>query len=248
MTLALIRHDARLVGVTETAPQGIGPLQWFHTHCRAYSMDHALAHEGYSVEEVEDIDCHDVAGMIDAICEHNGVTMDSEFVPFSVSRNSEEDRPSLNWKITIKRHGREVLRTDYGQGYGHAPASKLKAPGKMSGRYAEQLRMNAIRAECETGMRHRFGEYGSLFGRDGTMNTRAAITPPAIGEVMQSLISDSDVLDYGGFDDWAENYGYDPDSRKAESIYRACVEIATKLRAGLGQSLIEEIRLVAQFN
>jgi hypothetical protein len=65
---------------------------------------------------------------------------------------------------------------------------------------------------------------------------------------MQSLVRDADALHSAGFDDWAADYGYDTDSRKAESIYRACLEIGQKLRAGLGQALLDELRLAAQFN
>ena len=39
-----------------------------------------------------------------------------------------------------------------------------------------------------------------------------------------------------------EYLGYDPDSRKAEGIYRACLELALKLRNGLGEKLLAELR------
>ncbi|TIW00620.1 MAG: hypothetical protein E5V77_09360 [Mesorhizobium sp.] len=87
-----------------------------------------------------------------------------------------------------------------------------------------------------------------MYGSDGTRNTRKPIPAPSIGDVLQSLARDSDVLDAGGFESWAADYGYDTDSRAAESIYRACLEIAMKLRAGLGESLLAEIRLAASFN
>lgn len=42
------------------------------------------------------------------------------------------------------------------------------------------------------------------------------------------------VLDSLGFEEWAESLGYDTDSRKAESIYRLCVEEVRKVERLLG--------------
>lgn len=133
MSVSLIRLDGRIIGAAP-APgddQGIGVLAWFHENKRAYSMDHATRYEGYSVDAPGEIDCHDVESIIVAICERAGVTLDSVFVPFSQSRNAkaEDGKPweSLNWRVTLKRNGREVLTTDYAQGVAYAPASKKTA-------------------------------------------------------------------------------------------------------------------------
>lgn len=251
MTVSLILRDAARIGIAEHDAAGLGVLQWFHSNVPAYSMDHATTHEGYAVQEVDEVDCHEVADLIGAICNRVGVTMESTFVPFSQSRNAKPaaGRPepwrSLNWRVTIKRHGREILSTDYAQGEGHAPAYKRKL--KATTRYDQAMKNRAISHEIETGRAHEFGE-GMLFGADGTRDTRKPIPAPSIGEVLQSLARDSDVLDAGGFEDWAAEYGYEVDSRSAEAIYRACIEIATKLRAGLGPHLLAEIRLAASFN
>jgi hypothetical protein len=48
------------------------------------------------------------------------------------------------------------------------------------------------------------------------------------------------------FEDWATEYGYDVDSRKAESIYRVCVESWHKLRkVGLTPAQIEQFASLA---
>ena len=85
-------------------------------------------------------------------------------------------------------------------------------------------------------------------GRDGTRDTRKPVPPPALGDVLHSLALDSRVLDEGGFENWAESLGYSTDSRRAESIYRECVEIATKLRGALGGRVLEEMQLAGEFN
>jgi hypothetical protein len=45
---------------------------------------------------------------------------------------------------------------------------------------------------------------------------------PGIFGALNCFVSDSDCLEYD-FEEWAENLGYDPDSRKAEKTYKACI-------------------------
>lgn len=253
MTVSLILRDGARIGIAEHDDAGLGVLAWFHANLHGASMAHYLEHEGYSVETLEDVDCHDVESLIAAICKRTGVTMESTFVPFSQSRHAKGDKPwrSLNWEITIKRHGRHVGTAQYAQGEGFAPASKANPiAGGMRGHsasYTKALRNNAISREIETGRIHNFGDHWQT-DTDGTRDTRKPIPAPSIGDVMQSLARDCDVLDAGGFEQWAGELGYDTDSRAAESTYQACLEIAMKLRAGLGEKLLAEIRLAALFN
>jgi hypothetical protein len=49
------------------------------------------------------------------------------------------------------------------------------------------------------------------------------MTPEGVSSVLSSVILDArSVLDADGFEDWARDFGYDPDSRSAEKMYRAC--------------------------
>ena len=60
------------------------------------------------------------------------------------------------------------------------------------------------------------------------------ITNPEACEVLGSLLMDSDAEYEASFEDWAESLGYDPDSRRAENIYKECKINATKTRQLLG--------------
>jgi hypothetical protein len=254
MQLAIIYRDGKRIGLADAAPQGIGLIQWFHRNCAAYSMDHAIQHEGYSVEYVEEIDCGDVESLIGDICAHAGVTMEAAFVPFSRSRNAKPGKDgkawrSLNWRIRIfhRRASAPILETDYSQGEGHAPAYKktaaqMETAARVMGRPVKVAKAEMIAHEIET------GKIAETHSWHSGVSGRKPIPAPSIGDVMQSLARDADALDAGCFEEWAQDLGYDTDSREAESIYRACVEIATKLRAGLGSSLLAEIRLAASFN
>jgi hypothetical protein len=156
-----------------------------------------------------------------------GLTVESEFVPFSRSRHAKPNAKindlSLNWRVTLKMNGREILTTDYGAGIAHCPA--YKDVSHLGVDAAE-----AIRRECETGKRAKnHGLYGE------------AINPDSF-DVLYSLIVDSEVLEHSCFEEWAVNFGYDADSRAAEKMYRACLEIALRLRSEIGDANLSALR------
>lgn len=168
-----------------------------------------------------------------AIIETLGLTVESVFVPFSVSRNKAEKVPSLNWRVTVKHNGAFVLETDYMAGSAHCPSYNHKD---------KQEQPHMVAYECERGYRALGVRFqGRTTEAYGAENVRNAILPDSV-DVLYSLAMDSDVLDSRGFEDWASDLGYDTDSRKAESIYRACLDITLKLRAALGDSGLQTLR------
>jgi hypothetical protein len=156
-----------------------------------------------------------------------GLTMKAEFVPFSKSRSAGEKTPTLNWKVTLLKDGREVLTTDYSAGCAHCPSYK-QGDNTVAGR-------DLIKRECETGHR-------ALPIVGSVAKSMGMPIYPEFADVLHSLASDADVIDCGGFDEWADSLGYDTDSRKAEGIYRTCLEIALKLRNALGESGLATLR------
>lgn len=181
-----------------------------------------------------------------ATMESLGIVIASEFVPLSKSRNRDEKemnsagkpskrpRLSLNWRVTVKCNGRDLLTTDYSAGCAHAPAYKLKAPSARCGVNDKQA---AIAWECENGFRARFVPWGISKGGESA----TPILPDSC-DVLYALVIDSEVLDFGDFESWAADFGYDPDSRAAEKIYRACLDIALKLRNGIGDAGLANLR------
>ena len=51
----------------------------------------------------------------------------------------------------------------------------------------------------------------------------AYTAPPVLCDVMYSLLLDITVLDFDTFEEWAREYDYDEDSRRAERLYIACL-------------------------
>lgn len=167
---------------------------------------------------------------IAAVIAQLGLTVTAKFVPFSQSRNKDEKHKSLNWIVTIQRNGRDVLTTDYMAGAGHCPSYGKKPPAAWDrpDRFWPEL---VAKFETESGFQTRpYTTWGGF-----SADKAKPIMPDAV-DVLYSLTSDSSVLDAGGFEEWASEFGYDTDSRHAESIYRACLEIALKLRAAIGDS------------
>lgn len=166
--------------------------------------------------------------------EEHGLTVSAMFVPFSESRNSTPNPKvedlSLNWRVTLCKDGRDILSTDYFAGIAHCRAYKPSA--FMGGAFGcGRFNMDgaeAIRVECESGR------------RPGVRDVR--IVQPEPVDVVSALVMDAGALDYSTFEDWAAEYGYEEDSRKAEDIYRACLSIALKLRNGLGPDLLHRLQ------
>lgn len=168
----------------------------------------------------------------------HGVTMTAQFVPWSKSRNKDEKddrgnrRMSLNWLVTIFASGRPVLTTDYMAGEGHCPSYKQGAR-----RTVDYDR--ALEHECETGKAAR---------HLATLSAAISGKPilPSLADVMHSLLLDASAIDSPTYEDWAGDFGYEPDSRKGEAIYRQCLDHALRLRAALGDTVLQQLREAAE--
>ena len=191
---------------------------------------------------------------IAATLESLKLTVESVFVPFSQSRNKGEKSPSLNWRVTLKRDRRDVLTTNYMAGIAYCPGYEAnKAPSTFqphsyrnaSGKpypgtasmyrsakpheILSQYRDAICAAECKSGFPMQWAYNGGFIRKPKA----PAIVPDPV-DVLYSLTMDSGILNYGTFEEWASEFGYDTDSRSAESIYRACIEIALQFRAAIG--------------
>lgn len=150
----------------------------------------------------------------------------AEFIPQSKSRNAGDKTPSLNWRVTFSRNGRELV-TDYMQGISHLPKTeKAFNPRVIDGDAA-------IRRAADS------GKWNTT---DGYRPGHNPIPAPGISDVLSCLLLDAQAIDAGTFEEWAGDLGYDTDSRKAEAIYRECLDTGLKLRAMLGDDLISKLR------
>jgi len=76
------------------------------------------------------------------------------------------------------------------------------------------------------------------------LGTGHAGNPPKLHDVLYALASDANEFcapDVPAFEQWADNYGYDTDSRKAEKTYRACKRQSERLKTFLGSALLLDL-------
>ena len=65
---------------------------------------------------------------------------------------------------------------------------------------------------------------------------------PKAADILDCLASDAASYDNArSFEDWASEFGYDEDSRKAERIFKACGKQAIKLKRFLGEPAYERL-------
>lgn len=159
-----------------------------------------------------------------------GLTISAEFVPWSKSRNAKPNAGStdrsLNWKVSVRHNDREILNVDYAAGIANCPSYKSNA--RLTVDYVAAL------------------TFETEHGRRNTGAVRGNVITPELADVMASLILDSSAIDHTTFESWAGEFGYDTDSRKAEAIYRACLQEGLALRNSVGEAGLAKLREAAQ--
>jgi hypothetical protein len=58
--------------------------------------------------------------------------------------------------------------------------------------------------------------------------------PPTLVDVVQCLLRDAEALNHDTYESWANDLGYDADSRKGVAIYEKCRAVGSKLKNMLG--------------
>jgi hypothetical protein len=144
------------------------------------------------------------------------------------------DWQGIGYVVKVMNNGKEILTTDYRLGVGHIDLNG-KVPSGLSSEEAGFL--VAWRRKTFANFKNK-----QLQTEIACKLAKAQKVVPKADDVIYSLLYDSDAIDYPTFEDWADCMGYDKDSRKAESIYRACLEIGLKMRAALGDKGLADLR------
>lgn len=167
---------------------------------------------------------------IQTLLDKHQITILSEFVPFSQSRNKDNEDKSLNWMVTFVKGSKLIITTPYSAGIGHCPSYKWNDNKSI-------YRKEQIEFEIEHGLKANNNIGISSFKH---ALPKQPIKPNTL-DVIYSLLLDADVLNSDSYEDWASNTGFDPDSRKGEKLYKQALEIALKLRNALGETVLNEL-------
>lgn len=169
------------------------------------------------------------------------ITMDVDSVTPGVGTES-DPWPHLCYKVTLRCEGR-TLTTEFKNGIGCVDWTRFRqrlessvppSCGDIGQAVAEQIATIALsmtrqfRKDIET--QWKVARTAKL-AHDSKCGT-----DPDVDQVLWCLISDA-VGPYWhreSFEDWASNYGYDTDSRRAEATYNACRSEGESLAVLLG--------------
>jgi hypothetical protein len=110
---------------------------------------------------------------------------------------------------------------------------------------AERIQRDGITSEASYAAQPEYGFDGNWYSVRLTFDGRSMVTPfgmgpglsgyPSAADVLSSLVSDAAGYENAqDFSDWASEYGYDDDSRRAYAIYEIVAAQTDKLRAFLG--------------
>jgi hypothetical protein len=159
---------------------------------------------------------------VSVVCTHIPVTG----VPYKDLR--------MNFLCAVTCQGRAVLTCEFGAGIGHCTSYiDKRAKGTPGSGWMLAAKQDAIKNECATGKGRHIIDYAYYKPIPGYRPTRE--------DVFSSLVMDGDAINYSTFEGWADNYGYDTDSRKGEAVYRACLAHGLALRAALGDTVFREL-------
>ncbi len=181
----------------------------------------------------------DVQQEFEQIVKRLGLKIETQFVPFSISRNAESKQKSLNWKVTLSSI-RNKMTFDYSKGVGHLP---YPSGYQLSG-HQRTVVNQAIDSAVETGIARKIARGAMAYT---IMPGKEEFPTPTLQEVLHSLTEDTLVMHYLTYEEWAADFGYDPDSRKGEKVYEECRTQASKLSDVLGGTdKIQNLREILQ--
>ncbi|WP_146127443.1 hypothetical protein [Burkholderia cenocepacia] len=181
----------------------------------------------------------DVQKEFDELVKRLDLKMTTQFVPFSISRNADSNQKSLNWKVTLSSI-RNKMTFDYSKGVGHLPY-----PNEFQlAKHQKSVINQAIDSAVETGVARKIARGAMAFT---LLHSKEEFPTPTLQEVLYSLTQDSEVMNYLVYEHWADEFGYDPDSRKGEKIYEECRLQASKLSDVLGgMDKVQNLRGILQ--
>ena len=148
------------------------------------------------------------------------------------------DWPCVSYEVTITFKGKEVIRTTYRMGLGFVDIKKAR-PDSFAQRWSDEDQEMIYTWERKP--------YAKFQDKQRQANIAAKLArrqnvTPALAEVLHCLLMDGEAFfNAQSFEDWASDFGYDSDSRKAEEIYRKCDATGRKL-AQLPREVLEQVR------
>lgn len=147
-------------------------------------------------------------------------------------RKDPDGSPHMDrWRIRLEAPNGKGIETDYSKGIG-LRIKRERIGGTIRFAYRGDKRYLPLHLLWKGGLTlSDVEELGTYFPED-----------PTAAEILSSLACDvRDIENGSSFETWANDLGYDPDSRKAEGIYRQCEKAYRELGSMLGRENLAEL-------
>lgn len=160
-----------------------------------------------------------------------------------VETDDREPWPCVAYKLRLMRDGREIMTFPYRFGVGHFKPTKAevdRAFGSLCGPFAADLQhMIATRFS-----KHFFNPKDKQLEADSAVwVAKLRKHAPTVADVLPALLMDGAAfMDAQTFEDWAADFGYDEDSRKAERDYHTCDATGRKLAGSFSSDELDALR------
>lgn len=148
---------------------------------------------------------------------------------------------SIAYNIRLLFNGKPIIETPYNLGIGHVKVKDFK-PSFTQGWTTEE---ESILRSWQNKPYANFIDK-ALQARVAAKLAKIKKVVPQLDDVLYGLLSDGEAYFSGQtFEDWAIELGYDPDSRKAETIWKQCDLTGRKL-SQLSSDTLAKVREILE--
>lgn len=174
----------------------------------------------------------------------NNITLTS----VSASSNPTIDRNDMFHYHCVLNIGGKTLAVPFSKGGAllqlRERSDRLRLPAGTTAKDIEKAKKANVYYDFKLKTYRTYGASGSTVFLNELYQALFEPAPPTAEDVLEALAMDSAVLNNGGFEDWAYEFGYDTDSRQAKRIYDTCIEQALALKAILGADTLEQLQSI----
>ncbi len=158
-----------------------------------------------------------------------------------VDRDGKNEWPHVAFMVVLKKGDKTILKQEYRMGTGHFDPkgiSKYSISKYMPGNH------NKAEDILDIWQRKPFAKFvdQEFFARVVAAVAQHKKIMPKLNDFVHSVIMDGrPYFEHLCFEEWADEYGYDTDSIKANKIYEQCCDIGRQLARGLTKAEIDAL-------